>query len=127
MSRDGARVVVDASAMAAWIFGEPNGAGVQRQMAGAAVFAPHLLKSELANIACTKARRHPAQTGALMTTLQMVLADGAITWCDVDPVDVALVAIDTGLTAYDASYLWLAGDLGADLLTLDRELMQAGS
>jgi predicted nucleic acid-binding protein len=28
----------------------------------------------------------------------------------------------TGLTAYDASYLWLAGWLEADLVTLDRRL-----
>ena len=31
-----------------------------------------------------------------------------------------------GLTAYDASYLWLAGSLGADLITLDKLLSGAG-
>jgi len=30
------------------------------------------------------------------------------------------LAATTGLTAYDASYLWLAGQLGAELVTLDR-------
>ena len=29
------------------------------------------------------------------------------------------------LTAYDASYLWLAAELGANLLTLDAGLMRA--
>ena len=45
-----------------------------------------------------------------------------IRWHDIQPVDVALVASATGLTGYDASYLWLAGVLGADLVTLDSEL-----
>ncbi|HZT90151.1 MAG TPA: type II toxin-antitoxin system VapC family toxin [Stellaceae bacterium] len=30
-----------------------------------------------------------------------------------------------GLTAYDASYLWLARALGAELVTLDRKLAAA--
>ena len=36
--------------------------------------------------------------------------------------DVVLIAQATGLTAYDASYVWLAGSLGADLVTLDKQL-----
>jgi predicted nucleic acid-binding protein len=48
-----------------------------------------------------------------------------VTWRDVDAPDVALVAYASGLTAYDASYLWLAGLLGADLVTLDRRLAGA--
>lgn len=39
--------------------------------------------------------------------------------------DVALVAHAAGVTAYDASYLWLAGSLGADLVTLDEQVMAA--
>jgi predicted nucleic acid-binding protein len=31
----------------------------------------------------------------------------------------------TGLTAYDASYLWLARTLNAELVTLDRKLAAA--
>jgi predicted nucleic acid-binding protein len=31
----------------------------------------------------------------------------------------------TGLTAYDASYLWLARSLGGELVTLDRKLAAA--
>ena len=39
-----------------------------------------------------------------------------------DIADVTLVAQALGVTAYDASYLWLAGYLGADLVTLDKRL-----
>ena len=36
-----------------------------------------------------------------------------------------LLAKATGMTGYDASYLWLAGILGADLVTLDKKLAAA--
>jgi hypothetical protein len=39
-----------------------------------------------------------------------------IIWHDVDIPDVVLIAQTLGITAYDASYLWLAGSLGADLI-----------
>jgi predicted nucleic acid-binding protein len=45
-----------------------------------------------------------------------------VIWQDVDHADAVLVAQATGLSTYDASYLWLAGSLGADLVTLDRRL-----
>ena len=35
------------------------------------------------------------------------------------------LAATTGLTAYDASYLWLARQLGAELVTLDKQLAKA--
>jgi predicted nucleic acid-binding protein len=44
---------------------------------------------------------------------------------DPNPTDVALLAHATGLSAYDASYLWLAGFVGADLVTADRRLAEA--
>jgi predicted nucleic acid-binding protein len=44
---------------------------------------------------------------------------------DPSPVDVVLIANATGLSTYDASYLWLAGYLEADLATRDRALAAA--
>lgn len=121
------RVVVDASAFAASVFSEPECAEVELRLHGAAVYAPHLLRAELSNIAWKKSRKYPAQTGQIMTALQTALSDDRIIWSDVDPVDAALVALETGTTAYDASYLWLAGHLGADLVTLDRRLIIASA
>src|SRR3984893_6924962 len=37
------------------------------------------------------------------------------------------LAAVTGLTAYDASYLWLSRQLGAELVTLDRQLAKAAT
>jgi len=48
-----------------------------------------------------------------------------ITWMEVDHADAVLVSLATGLSTYDASYLWLAGILGADLVTLDTDLAKA--
>lgn len=37
------------------------------------------------------------------------------------------LGLRTGLSAYDASYLWLAKELGAGLVTLDRRLARAAA
>jgi len=41
--------------------------------------------------------------------------------------DVVELALDSGLTTYDASYLWLARELGASLATLDAGLRAAAA
>jgi predicted nucleic acid-binding protein len=117
------RLVVDASALAAVVFQEPGGAVVAARLDGATVFAPALLKFELANVAWKKARRQPSDAAAILTALERAVGvSGPLLWRDVDHADVVLVAQATGLSTYDASYLWLAGSLGADLVTLDRRL-----
>jgi predicted nucleic acid-binding protein len=117
------RVVVDACALAAVAFGEAGSEHVARRLQGADVFAPALLKFEMANIAWKKARRRPDDAASVVAILHMSISDrSGIGWHDVDIADVSLVAQTLGVTAYDASYLWLAGYLGADLVTLDKRL-----
>ena len=116
-------VVVDASALAALAFAEPSADVVARRLHGATVFAPTLLRFELANTAWKKISRQPAEAARILAALDIVLSPRwGIGWRDVDPTDVVLIARASGLTAYDASYLWLAGTLDADLVTLDKEL-----
>lgn len=120
------RVVADASALGAIIFREEAAETVGRSIEGATICAPDLLKLELANIALTKARREPQRAAELFSRLDAFMnRRRQIHWYDVNPVDVAILASVTGLTAYDASYLWLAGWLEADLVTLDRRLASA--
>lgn len=119
-------VVIDASALVAIAFDEPGSEKISRRLDGETVFAPTLLKFELANAAWKKARRRPAEAPAVLASLAKVLSPRwGIIWKEVDHADAALIALETGLSSYDASYLWLAGSLGADLVTLDERLARA--
>jgi predicted nucleic acid-binding protein len=116
--------VVDASALGALLFGEPEAEAVARRLSGARLAAPALLPFELANIALKKIRRHPDLRAALMTAFDK-FERMAIEVIAVDYDGVINLAERRGLTAYDASYLWLARVLDADLVTLDRSLAAA--
>ena len=118
--------VVDASALAAVTFREPAGPAIRDRLASMQLAAPHLLAYELTNTALMKLRRHPDQAVVIRTGLAGVLGDDfAIYWSDVDYRAVVDLALQTGLTAYDAAYLWLADHLDAHLVTLDTELERA--
>jgi predicted nucleic acid-binding protein len=121
------RVVVDASALAAVIFTEPGSEILDARLESAEVFAPAILQFELANVAWKKIRKNPAAGVVILSALRGALDDGGIEWIDINPTDVVLIAQATGLTPYDASYLWLAGTLGADLVTLDKRLSAASA
>ncbi len=116
--------VVDASALAAVLFGEPQGEAVASRLSGASLAAPALLHFELANVCLMKMRRHPADRDRLAAALRL-LARLEIRTVEVDHAGVVDLGEQTGLTAYDASYLWLARRLGAGLVTLDRRLEAA--
>ena len=120
--------VVDASALAAVAFNEPLAAEMSRRLADRQLVAPRLLAYELTNAAVRKLRRHPDQATLIRAGLVRALSsDFALFWSDVDTAPVLDLALETGLTAYDASYLWLARHLGAELVTLDSELAAAAS
>ncbi len=116
--------VVDASALAAILFGEPEGEAIAGRMTGAELVAPALLHFELANVCLMKMRRHPADRDKLVSAFELLARMGVRT-IDVDHLGVLELSERTGLTAYDASYLWLARRLDADLVTLDRKLEAA--
>jgi predicted nucleic acid-binding protein len=101
---------------------------VKLRLMGAQVFAPRILQFEMANVAWKQIQREPEGAVVILTLLQAALGEGSmIEWVDVNVTDVVLIAQATGLTAYDASYLWLAASLGADLVTLDKRLAAAST
>ena len=116
--------VVDASALGALLFGEPDGAAIAERLREASLIAPALLPFEVANVCVKKMRRHPDQRDALMAAFGMLdrMEVGAV---EVDHGEVVGLAERSGLTAYDASYLWLARRMGSELVTLDRQLAEA--
>ena len=116
--------VVDASVMAAWCFREPRSSEALRLLQGADLYAPLLLAYELASIARRKAAAYPEN----LETLEQALATALmlpIHWSDVNHLAVLRLALDTNLTTYDASYLYLAHALAIPLATFDRQLLQA--
>ena len=119
-------IVADASALAAIIFGEEGAETVLARLEGSALSVPALLKFELTSAAVKKARQNPRQASEIFQRLHSALDPRrGIRWHDIDATDVAILARVTGLSAYDASYLWLAGRLEADLVTLDQTLSEA--
>ena len=115
---------VDASAIAAMLFGEPEADAVAAQLAVSRLVAPGLLPFERANVCLIKCRRHPEQRTALMAAFR--LYDRlSVEEVAVDHHETLALAGTTGLTAYDASYLWLTRQLGASLVTLDKQLAKA--
>jgi predicted nucleic acid-binding protein len=118
--------VVDASALAAIMFDEPEAEDIAHRLRGAVLVAPALLNFELVNVSATKLRRHPDQRAGIHEAF--LLQGGlSIEWAEVDHASVLLLAAQTRLTGYDASYLWLARQLDAELVTLDRGLARAAA
>lgn len=119
-------VVIDASAAAALVFGEPAAEQVRRQLVGHALFAPRLLDYELANVAWKKLRHVPGAGVAILAALTEA-SRLKVTHSDPDMTEVLPLAVATGLTPYDASYLWLARQLRLPLVTLDAALARAAA
>ena len=115
--------VVDASALAAICFAEAEASSIAAQFAGATLLSTALLDFELANICWKRTRRDPA--GARQYRLQLCIRDAFRIEIREVPFDaVVALAVATDLTAYDASYLWLARHLDAELVTLDKQLQR---
>ena len=113
--------VVDASAMGALLFGEPKAEEVAETLEGARLAAPGLLRFEMASVCLKKIVAHPELETRLMTAFDL-FARLAIDTVQVDHRATVTLAKETGLSTYDASYLWLAKELKGELITLDERL-----
>src|ERR1043165_4771377 len=95
--------VVDASALAALVFGEPEGEAVERRLAGHRLAAPALLPFEMSSVCLKKLRRHPGERDAILARFEKMRAF-PIDLYAVDPAAMVKVGELLSLTAYDASY-----------------------
>lgn len=98
--------VVDASGVCALLSGEPDGPAERLRDGG--LIAPALLPFEVANV-CLKKMLDRMEIGVV----------------EVDHGEALDLAERSGLTADDASYLWLARRMSIELVTLDRQLASA--
>ena len=116
--------VVDGSVIASWCFREARSSEAMRLLQDVDLYAPVILAYELASIARKKAVAYPGNAAALYVGLSEALTL-PIHWSDVDHLAVLRLALDTGLTTYDASYLYLSHFMAVPLVTFDRQLWRA--
>ena len=116
--------VIDASAIAAFLFQETSADRIETLIQNRELVGPSLLPFEVANACASKVRRFPDKSHVFLAALRTFL-ELRIPARDVDIGAVFDLAGRTGLTAYDASYLWLARELDAELVTLDAQLGRA--
>ena len=96
--------IVDASAIAALLFGEPDAEAIAGRLRDAHLAAPALLGFELANVCLIEARRHPEQRAMLVAAFRP--RDRlAVDEVAVDHHAALELSVATGLTSYVASYL----------------------
>jgi predicted nucleic acid-binding protein len=118
--------IVDASALAALLFGEPEAEAIAIRLQDVRLAAPALLGFELASICLKKLRRHPEQRETLLAALA-ISSRMSIEIVETDHADTVRLAEASGLTSYDAAYLWLAQTLSGELVTLDRRLQRVAA
>jgi predicted nucleic acid-binding protein len=116
--------VIDASVAAAIAFAEPRANEAGELIEGSTLHAPSLLPYELCNAARRKSSRDPRQAKFIASGLRTALAAN-VDLVAVPAAELLALALETGLTAYDASYLWVAKSLGCELLTFDEQLARA--
>jgi predicted nucleic acid-binding protein len=116
--------VVDASALGAVVFGEPQAEENAGLLKGELLMAPNLLPYEMGSICLKKIKAHPAKREWV---LEAYNASGLLDleYLEVEHQEVIALAEQTGLTTYDSAYLWLARQTGGLLVTLDAKLRLA--
>ena len=115
--------VIDASALAAVIFGEPGDRAIAEKISRQAwTISTALLEFEVRNVGLVKARRGEVTFEEVERALRQAVFPPTRSF---DTNGAFGLAQDLGLTYYDATYLQLAVELDASLFTLDRKLLKA--
>jgi len=128
------RFVIDASVAAKWILpGEPweEKANMLKKaiaLGRVEAYAPTLLTYELASVLLKAVKK------SVLKALDGIEALKAISFLGINLVpvlweevaEVFETASSSGLTIYDAAYLWLSKKLDADLITADEKLRKKG-
>ena len=107
-------------------FGEARADEAAAMLRGKRLVAPGLLRYEMSEVARAKCLRRPQEVGAIMEQLdaahRLPIYLQAPDWKTLTQ-----LALEAGLTVYDAAYLSLARSHGAPLATFDRQLLAAAN
>jgi predicted nucleic acid-binding protein len=121
-----APIVVDSSLIAAIVFAEPEFDLARARLSGFTPIAPALLDFDIANAMTTRLRRRAISVDEAAQATRDFL-DLPVERAEIDAGALPLLADRFGLTAYDAAYLWLAGEIRAPLATFDARLARAAA
>ncbi len=130
------KLVVDNSVVMRWLFKDGSDADksyadqVAEQMESAEVCVPNLFISEAANVLARALRRGEISRQDSTECFALIDIMNAQVAHDVDTsviADTTILAVDTGLSAYDATYLRLAKRMNCPLATLDVDLRKAAA
>ncbi|MEI8031462.1 MAG: type II toxin-antitoxin system VapC family toxin [Comamonadaceae bacterium] len=115
-------LVVDCSTLAGMVFSEHWRDQALQRIDGRSLHAPYLLDIEITSVALKKNRRGDPN---LAVVGMQTYATMDIKLHAVKPQEVLALALRYQLSAYDASYLWLAAELKCPLATFDEKLATA--
>jgi len=115
-------LVLDCSTLSGLVFEEDWQEEAMRQIEGRSLKAPYLLEVEITSVALKKSR-HGGADIAESGLARFISMD--IELFEVRAQEVYALAKRYQLSAYDASYLWLAAELKALLATFDEKLATA--
>jgi predicted nucleic acid-binding protein len=116
--------VVDASALAAVLLDETTADSVAARLEKQQLLAPALLPFEMVSVCWKKAKKYPEKIDLFLAAIDRFCRI-PIVMVEVDFRAILPLALRHRLTTYDASYLWLALEMDAELVTLDAELGRA--
>ncbi len=118
--------VVDASVVVKWYVPEEDFAvALELRASGAKLAAPDLLFAESANILWKLVSRGEMKRGLAIEIIEKIVASPFITYTNESLArDAIELALATGLSAYDASYVALAARLNVRCITADQRLVR---
>lgn len=123
------RVVIDASATLSWVFGQDESRAVEAVLENAGdLVAPWIWRLEVVNTVLVRERRKlltRAQAARVLALLEALGVNIVPEPAHRQLSALADIARPHQLTAYDATYLEVAMNLGLPMLTLDANLRQA--
>lgn len=126
MTETATKLVVDASAVSAVFFREPEAEFLERKLSKRSWVAPALIDYEVGSVYLKKTKAYPHLRRQLDECYR-IYCKSSLERIDVPILSAVETAEKHGLTIYDASYFWLAETLGLDLVTLDKQLAAAWS
>lgn len=115
---------VDASAIGAVLLGEQVADWVHSHTDGMELLAPAILPFEVGNICWKRLRRTPSDADRVMAVWSAWSASLPVRLVTPNATHTLRLAHETGLTFYDASYVRVAQENAADLISLDAKLVR---